>query len=69
MGHSGEGHRKFVQKNEGTTYSSIIQGMRYSTVPKSLGLEPGCLEATLSAALLAVTCGELSTVRINEYVT
>lgn len=27
MGHTEEGHKKFVQKNEGTTYLSVYAGL------------------------------------------
>lgn len=38
MGHSEEGHKKFVQKNEGTTYLSVYTGRAVdSTVFKSVG--------------------------------
>lgn len=37
MGHTGEGHKEFVQKSEGTMDLSYMQGMPYSTVFRSLG--------------------------------
>lgn len=36
MGHTGEGHKEFVQKNKATTSLSVYHGLQHSTVLKSL---------------------------------
>lgn len=60
MGHTEEGHKELVQKNEGTMYLSYIQGMPYSTVFRSLGSGAGLPGMEFSNMLTSsVTCGKL----------